>query len=115
MLTRLPVGSRQHQAMERPAADDNVGRCLALSMCSIDAGDQQPHRDLPISSKNKEFPLWGYGISGGSAVPEYRFDTQPGTVGSGIWHCHSCGVGHKCGLDLISGPGSPCAPEQLRK
>ena len=26
-----------------------------------------------------------------------------------IWHCHSCGLGHDCGSDLIPGQGTPYA------
>lgn len=52
-LTRPLLESRQSQAMERPTVYDNAGKCLVLGMCSINAGGQQPHGDLPISSKTK--------------------------------------------------------------
>ena len=32
--------------------------------------------------------------------------------GLGIWHCHSCSLGHNSGLDLIPGPGTPYATGQ---
>ena len=50
-LTRPLLESRQSQAMERPTVYDNAGKCLVLGMCSINAGGQQPHGDLPIYVK----------------------------------------------------------------
>ena len=32
-----------------------------------------------------------------------------------IWHCCSCGLDHNCSLDLILGPGTPCAMGQPKK
>ena len=31
-----------------------------------------------------------------------------------IWWCHRYGLGHGCGSDLITGPGTPCATEQQK-
>ena len=32
-----------------------------------------------------------------------------------IRHCHSCGAGHNCGPDLISGLGTPCTAEVAKE
>ena len=32
-----------------------------------------------------------------------------------IWHCCSCGLGQNCSLDLMPGPGTPCATMRPKK
>ena len=50
-----------------------------------------------------------------SAAPGHRINCQPGTAIKRIQHCHSCSIGHKCGLDLFPGLGTPFAVRRGKK
>ena len=48
-----------------------------------------------------EFPLWHNAISSVLGALRHRFN--PWHSGLRIQHCHSCGLGHNYGSDLIPG------------
>ena len=54
---------------------------------------------ISLLQSGQEFLLWCNGISGVSGAMGHRFWDNPE-------HCCSCGVGCKCGSDLISGRGT---------
>ena len=47
--------------------------------------------------------------------PETQVRSQTQHSWLRIQHCHSCGLGHSCDLDVIPSPGTPNADRQSKK
>ena len=70
-------------------ADHGFYICVPNTLPSPGPGIWQARHTCRLNEKcAMEFPLWHSGLR--------------------TWYCHSCGLGHNCGLDLIPGPGTSC-------
>ena len=70
---------------------------------------RHPMRGVPAVAQRNQRHLW----SAGTQVQSPAWQS-----GLRIPHCHSCGIGHSCGSDLIPGPGTPPAvgwPKKRRR
>lgn len=108
-IGRTQVPSHPQKTLQK----DSKGSKDSFSLSSKRrGGEKQLEKDLKLWSELKnveEFPLWPL-ISAGMQV-----QSPVRHSGSGIWCCHSFGLGPDCCSDLIPGLGSPYAAGRSKK